>query len=592
MSGARDLSLRKRILLLIRRGGQAVASEFVGILVSLGLIDDGIDARQFSLRKFAAYAATFAWRLGWPFRAAWHAARATLDALIVASWRRTIMRTIGWLWTAAASPIHQLLGDLGRVNDEIEAQQLSRWSLHLAAAPCLIVTLATIVVGGLVASENTEEIVERYADAVDQASSARDFAAADVLYRRLRQLEPDNAHYAYCAAMLADAQGRTDECAAIMHRLAPVNKSGYHLAHFWQATKLMAAGSIAVDRAWEAQSHLLRTLQGDPYHADAHRLLGELWVSLGASSDALPHLLAAAPSHPEMRLLLARVHAGQGRRDEARAQAEQAYAELSARVEAAPKAPRTRLHLSEAAVLTGRFVRAEELLRGTTDPAWETSVRAALAEVYVAWSRAPTVNSWNLVDQAFRADPWNVSAVNRAIELCGEAGATGDAARSWRTRIERTDNLPASVHTALGTELWRKDRRDEGLRHLEEAHRLAPQLVEATNNLAWMLAHTSNENLSRALELVNSALDQSPGQPNLLDTRITILVKSRCWQDAIGDLWALSRIKPSDASLHLLLADCYVHMNEPELAETHYAEAQRLSANVPGSVTPTPSNSP
>jgi Flp pilus assembly protein TadD len=114
---------------------------------------------------------------------------------------------------------------------------------------------------------------------------------------------------------------------------------------------------------------------------------------------------------------------------------------------------------------------------------------------------------------------------------------------------------------------------EEARRHCEQAYKLAPHLAGSANNLAWMLAHADPPDLPQALTLVNGALERVPGNASFLDTRGHVLAKMGRWQEALADLELVLRERPDNPALHRILAECYRHLGQQEMA----AEHQRLS---------------
>ena len=108
----------------------------------------------------------------------------------------------------------------------------------------------------------------------------------------------------------------------------------------------------------------------------------------------------------------------------------------------------------------------------------------------------------------------------------------------------RPDN--ADCHTILGVALESKGRTAEAIDHYEKALQFAPQSVSALNNLAWLLATSSEPSLrngSRALQLARQA-DQLSGSinPLVLRTLAAAYAETGQFQKAIETARAAARV--------------------------------------------------
>jgi Flp pilus assembly protein TadD len=108
----------------------------------------------------------------------------------------------------------------------------------------------------------------------------------------------------------------------------------------------------------------------------------------------------------------------------------------------------------------------------------------------------------------------------------------------------RPDN--ADCHTILGVALESKGRTAEAIDHYEKALQFAPQSVSALNNLAWLLATSSEPSLRngpRALQLARQA-DQLSGSinPLVLRTLAAAYAETGQFQKAIETARAAARV--------------------------------------------------
>jgi protein O-mannosyl-transferase len=97
----------------------------------------------------------------------------------------------------------------------------------------------------------------------------------------------------------------------------------------------------------------------------------------------------------------------------------------------------------------------------------------------------------------------------------GELGAAIEHCRA--ALLIRPDN--ADCHTILGIALDEKGQSAEAIQHYEKALEISPQSVSALNNLAWLLATSSNaplRNGARAIQLARQADQRSQGNNALV----------------------------------------------------------------------------
>lgn len=125
--------------------------------------------------------------------------------------------------------------------------------------------------------------------------------------------------------------------------------------------------------------------------------------------------------------------------------------------------------------------------------------------------------------------------IRRAIELSADhplllrkygallrhAGKLDEAARHLSRAVELDENS-ALTHSDLALTLQLQRRDEEAIRHFRKAIDLKPSLIDATNNLAWILAASKNETLrapDEALRLARRAVTLSDNsRPAVLDT--------------------------------------------------------------------------
>jgi predicted Zn-dependent protease len=103
---------------------------------------------------------------------------------------------------------------------------------------------------------------------------------------------------------------------------------------------------------------------------------------------------------------------------------------------------------------------------------------------------------------------------------------------------------------------------------------LDPGNVVALNNLAWLLAQTS-DNKDEAAALIQQAIDRQGGRAELLDTRAVIELARRQTEEAIRDLQLANADQPS-ASRYFRLSLAYHQARDAEAARAAWQRAKAL----------------
>lgn len=549
----RLLAAGLRVDRLASRSIKAIPGHFHAFLDNWGLIDDAIDGSSGPRRRMRK-GARFILRSG--------------------------VRIIPWLRRGAFYVLSELFYHLGVLQDSVDVRRVWTRQMTMAVLPAVLGVVVAIGVGIRIAWTSPDEITTRYAELAQEAMDEHDHARATLWLTRLVKLHSLQPDYRYELAAALDGQGLHDRAWALMQTLAPAERAGYPHAHFWLARQLCAQSRPTVGDLQTACRHLMHALEFSPDDRQAHGLLARALMTLGDLKAAEKHLKQAAADDPDMQLLLAALHAREGKSQESEAEARQARDELSRQSgKESNDSDGNRLRLVDALVLTGDFAGAERLLAKIDAP---DSAAGALrrSQLYLAWydwlgrNGGDVGRRRSLLTQAIDAAPWSLPGLKRLLDL--KKHPSGDAA--WASAaLEKLDwsKAPAEAHIFIGMNDWEAGNASSAKQHLEAAYRASPHDVRASNNLAWILAHSEPPELERALKLATDALDEVPGQPNVLDTQGRILFKLGRWSEALRVFESLSPTRPQDKQLHEMLAACYGKLGMPELANFQ----RRLAAN-------------
>ena len=240
------------------------------------------------------------------------------------------------------------------------------------------VAVTVAVVAVLAARDSSGRRTLRYQLEAQQAWERGDVERTKLCLQRLALLNPAepgarSIGLAHCEGRL----GNVNRAVALMQSIAPADRPGYVPAHLWQARQLMWRGHLSSEQLNLAERHLLSCLEAQPQAAEADVLTGEP-VRRGEPDKAETHLRRVT-AFGEPVLVLARLHASQGKTAEARAEAAIAQRFFKSRAEADPKNLAFRLHWAEATALLDQFPAAIEILHAgskeSSAPAYRLAYR-------------------------------------------------------------------------------------------------------------------------------------------------------------------------------------------------------------------------
>ncbi|HEX4131532.1 MAG TPA: tetratricopeptide repeat protein [Pirellulales bacterium] len=542
MSLPRKKSLLRRLCEFVEVAIQVLLSPLRELLHTLGLAQDDLHRAQLGSRG-----------------------RVRSVATIVRGFVLGLSRVPLVCVTFLLSVFWDLLYWVGVARDGADAARVLRQGLYRRALPVVGAAIAAIVALSWVITTSDLGLVDRYVDAAERAETAHDDRAAEMCYERLSQLQPNVPEYRYQAALVAERLGDYARAAVLMHELADPRRAGYAPAHFWQAEKLLAKPRLSLIEARTVWAHLARGLETSPDDSQAHYQMTRLLLNLGCIAEAEPHLAVAARSHPELLLVLAKVHRGAGRTADAKLEAGLAVNYLADKVTADPDDAPSRAALVQSRLFLEQYREAIDVLHESSARQDEPAIHRQIAEICVAWGDAELRQSGDEQDyvdrlqMALEADPGNTNIITRLITVRGRGGQAGLRAARYLDSLS-LDAVTPPGHVMLGTDALAHGQPIVARRHYEEALRRDPELPEAANNLAWLLSHVEPMDVPRALGLIESALARFPGRPALLETRGQIYLQLERWQDARHDLETVQFVKHDDPGLRALLAQCYEHL--------------------------------
>ena len=491
-------------------------------------------------------------------------------------------------WMAAGGTVRALRGGwtARRLKDLL-------WGLPALAAAAACAGLATT------AGVRSRGLDEEYRLAADAAFDAGDPAAANLYYRRLVELDGGSPRTRFRLAETYDEIGRPDAAADLLTALTP-DTGGYPPAHKRLAARLLDPAAAVGPGAGEADApldprrvaaahrHLLLARRADPADTDLAVRLAQLYVDAGAAGRALPLLVGAAPSRPELHLDAGLLAARLGEGAVARRSFEAAAAHFAGLVGRDAGDGLSRRRWVTCLVNLGRLDEAAGVLEAGAERDAATFA-PLLAEVrslqYDAVTRSggePALRLALLRD-ALRLNPKEIGALTRLIAFAEGGAAGGDgaaAAEGLLQAILAAGEVPAAAHLALGTRAWAGEDEDAAVFHLERAYALDPSLGPVANNLTYVLASRERPDLDRALRLMDAAVDRWPDVPDYRDTRGQILHRLGRDADALDDLERALAGGVRSRETHRTLAAVYDGLGRSEMAARHRELAAEANAGI------------
>jgi tetratricopeptide (TPR) repeat protein len=140
-------------------------------------------------------------------------------------------------------------------------------------------------------------------------------------------------------------------------------------------------------------------------------------------------------------------------------------------------------------------------------------------------------------DEAIRLVPNYADAYYNRGNVLFTNGRVDEAIADWERSLQLKPN-DADAHTCLGNALLRQGFPNEAIAHYEKALELAPEDARSRNNIAWLLATSSDpaiRNGARAVAFANEAVELSGGrEPSFLRTLAAAYAESGGFAEAVA----------------------------------------------------------
>jgi tetratricopeptide (TPR) repeat protein len=205
-----------------------------------------------------------------------------------------------------------------------------------------------------------------------------------------------------------------------------------------------------------------------------------------------------------------------------------------------------------------------------TDPGDMTALLAK-ASILAASPLRQTEQAIQIVQELLKARPGETRAASLLLTLLSQQGRL-DEAVGIAEEFLKNSPLDYTILTQLGEIYLRKGENLKALLCYQKTIEISPYAAQTANNLAYAYAVVGQQ-LDKALELAQQALNAYPGNPRILDTLGFVYFKKEDWASAIEVFGEALDIDPTQATTRYYLAESYFRSGDRELARKHLEQA-------------------
>ena len=177
-------------------------------------------------------------------------------------------------------------------------------------------------------------------------------------------------------------------------------------------------------------------------------------------------------------------------------------------------------------------------------------------------------------EQAIKLQPDYAEAYYNRGNVLYAKGRTGEAIPDFEKALQLQPN-DADAHTGLGNALLRKGALKEAIAHYNQAIALAPKDPHSRNNLAWVLATSSDPSIrdgAKAVELARQAISLSGGKdPLFFRTLAAAYAETGRYSDAIAVVQqaaTVAKVQGKSSLANLLEEDVLLYRQQVPLRRT------------------------
>lgn len=473
------------------------------------------------------------------------------------------------------------------------------WTLTRKWLPLLLIAplYASILFLGFSAYQGSRmkpiEIAARYLELSEKAESEKDDGRLSIFYRRLLATELEDSNR-FKVAMFLARQNRVQEANEQFRILAPENKIGFGPAHLVIAKTLRTNGELQTPRGLERFKHHAKAAQvALPDDTDALLLASQVAVAEGKSELAFEYMETAAKSKPELLLLLAQLYNQFQKKEMLNATLLRTESHFTPVLTKNARDEKARTVLVQVKSLLQKLPEAIALAEdGFRLMPNSTLMRDLVVAVHLqAFDAVPpeekaTPKALYSLERVLSIAPSNVAALEKiAAFTIRDSGP--ESSQQWeklkaqlKEALASGNSFP-SIHMILADGYLQHQEFDLARLHLEQAFSQNPRMVAVLNNLAWIESNREPQNLNRALELVQSAIEIAPQNDEVKETYGSILLKMGNYKETIRVMEPLMQRFPDRVSIWDALAESYAKLGDATMAESFRRKADQMRNRKP-----------
>ena len=414
---------------------------------------------------------------------------------------------------------------------------------------------------------------------------------SDMLYRRLLQLNDENARTRYLVAMQMAKSQRVGQARSLMEEIAPLgeNRKGYEPAHAWLAVDLLSRQPLNNEDQVRLQSHLNAIQNWDGASSGLLAVHSNILAAQGKRSESLDLMGRAAKKDPSLQsshAILARKLNMPRVADEVSSKARERLKELTARPDAKLQdfIQLSTLELTENKFEDALRVTREGLSKLGNDNEQLKFIGSEALRLMYRKSLQKTAKgvefNLNLLDAAMREYPANP---NLATEVALLENMGVEASAELKDLMEQqlaNGQATAVAHLILANQQIKNGHMAEAIPHLELTVKAAPNHPIALNNLALALALTDSANVARAEELIDRALKIDSRNPELFDSQGQIRLIAGRPLDAVESCEKSISMDPNRIGTRELIVKAYRQAKLEDMAVKQEVTLEKLKAEI------------
>jgi tetratricopeptide (TPR) repeat protein len=263
----------------------------------------------------------------------------------------------------------------------------------------------------------------------------------------------------------------------------------------------------------------------------------------GETLKAIAVSKQAAAVRPELNLELARLYSRVGYQDEMRSAASVVEDVFVKKLNTPLEKETDRLAVAEARKMSSRLEQAAEvlsegLLNKSTGPAIRRELSEVLRLIYLKsifkTEAGPYQADIAQLEKAGEVDPLNPNISTEIAKLLPLKIKSSQKLVEILKQQNDAGVTSVSAHILLAEGYFASGNMKEAMKNWELALSKDPNNIGAMNNLALVLAKTSDANVERPLMLLNKARSLSPGNAEILDSLGDVLMMADRPRDAVN----------------------------------------------------------